>query len=664
MPDKNVVPQSDVDPEVERHVEQIMDPSKPDPVAAGSPPPIDIFGGKAPVETVPEPAPEPASAQSVQTEPVTDAPKTPLDDAATDAAVDSIAARESDEVMAIEDAKQRGPGKKSSSFKDRLKRLFSSRKTWIIVAAVIVILGAVPFTRYTIAGLVVRKTVHITVVDSKTGTPVSSALVNVSGRRAETDPSGKVTLRLPVGSKTLTVSKQYYVSNSVQYMVGFRSPAPARLKLKATGRPVPLTVVNKITGQPLANVEVSVLKTKAKTNAKGQTTVVLPADASTDNGTLTLSGYNTASVAITVTGKDVAANHLGLTPVGKLYFLSNQSGKIDVVKTNLDGSDRQTVLAGTGNEDPNDTNLLASRDWKFLVLKARRNSPQAGLYLIDTSNDKLTQFDSSAAVFTLIGFHGHNFLYDLQSGTVPLSQGGHELIKSYNADALQLNQLDSNVEQGTADSYAYQSFSNFYLVPSGLIYTVQWYTYDNTGVGYDVSSLNDFIRGIGPTGQNKKDYQALSATTSGYIQATLAAPDEVYFGVYNYGTNKNVYYEYKDQSVHTDSDISDNSFQQNYPTYLISPSGQKTFWTDLRDGKHTLFIGDENATGQHALTTDGSYTPYGWFTENYLLVSKNSSELYIMPVSGLKTSKAPLKITDYYKSPQSFLGYGYGYGGL
>jgi hypothetical protein len=284
--------------------------------------------------------------------------------------------------------------------------------------------------------------------------------------------------------------------------------------------------------------------------------------------------------------------------------------------------------------------------------------------LINTANGKVTQFDSSNASFTLIGWYGHSFLYDLQSNTIPISQAGHELIKSYNAEAQQLNQLDSSQEQGTADSYAYQSFNNFYLVSSGLVYTVQWYTYDNTGNGYDLGSTNSAIRGISATGQNKKDYQTFPASTSGYIQSQLSKPNEIYYAIYDYSNNKTIYYEFQNQSVNATNDLNQNSFQKSYPTYLVSPTSQQTFWTELRDGKNTLFVGNANAGSPKQLATDGSYTPYGWFTDSYLLMAKNSSELYIVPAAGLKAGRAPLKVTDYYKPAQSFQGYGYGYGGL
>ncbi|HXR49976.1 MAG TPA: hypothetical protein VN778_03035, partial [Verrucomicrobiae bacterium] len=361
---------------------------------------------------------------------------------------------------------------------------------------------------------------------------------------------------------------------------------------------------------------------------------------------------------IQVTSNQVAANMIQLTPNGHLYFLSNLSGTIDVVKTNLDGSGRKTIFAGTGKEDPNTTNLLASRDWHYLVLKSQHDSSRAALYLIDTSDDSVTSFDTSNADFTLIGWINHTFVYDIASNTIPASQAGHEIIKGYDADHQQLNQYDQDQAEGTADSYDYQNFSNFYILNNELAYTTQWYS----AGGYDVSSKSDTIRVVQPGIQNKKDYQSVSAANIVYIQAALYEPQAVYYGFYNGSTNQTTFYAFENQSVNTASNLTGSDLNKAYPTYLLSPSSNRTFWTELRDGKNTLFLGDNDAKNAKQIASLSDYSPYGWFTDSYVLVSKNASELYIMPAGS--TNAQPLKITDYYKPAQTFNGYGYGYGGL
>jgi hypothetical protein len=78
------------------------------------------------------------------------------------------------------------------------------------------------------------------------------------------------------------------------------------------------------------------------------------------------------------------------------------------------------------------------------------------------------------------------------------------------------------------------------------------------------------------------------------------------------------------------------------------------------DGKYNLFVGNQLGDDKKSVGTLGDYNTYGWYTDNYLLVSKSSSELYIMPKNG----GAALKISDYFKPSQYFSGYGGGYGGI
>lgn len=701
MPNKKSA-ESNISPEeqeLEQRVEIIMNPDKPDSTQTPkktpderTTPAIDIFSDPKTAPAVPkellknigvEAAKKPAD--TIETPTVTNKAKTrdaveaaivrdgaaatiaiALDDATTDKAVDEIVSKESDELLAAEDAAATQTVSRSARhpWKAKAGRFFKNKWTWILLLAALFILFGVPITRYKLVGLVLKESVNVTVIDSKTNTPVSSAMVSLDGVSAKTDANGKATLKVPPGTGALRVTKQYYRSYAASYFVGFSSGARTSVRLLATGRQVPVTVLNTITGQPLANAQVAILDTTAKTNARGQAIIVLPTTGLSDSASVSLTGYNTTQASIQVTSSIVSNNTVHLTPSGYVYFLSNQSGTIDVVKTNLDGSGRQTVLAGTGKEDPNSTSLLASRDWRYLVLKSQRDTPQPALYIIDTSDDKVTEFDNGDANFTLIGWYGHDFMYDVVRNNVAQSQSGHEAIKSYNADTGQLNQLDQNQEQGAPAAYAYQGFYNFYILNNELVYNTQWYTFSSNGTNYDLSSLSDTIRAVQPAGQNKKDYQSIPAAGLGYIQAALYEPQSLYYAVYSYATNATTYYAFDGQTVTNPTGLSQTTFSQSYPTYLLSPSGAQTFWTELLDGKNTLFIGGTNADGKKQIATNSDYSPYGWYSDEYVLVTKSNSELYIMPAAGLQSGQQPLKIANYYRPTQSYNGYGYGYGGL
>ena len=55
---------------------------------------------------------------------------------------------------------------------------------------ILVIFLTIPFTRYAILGLVVKKDVTITVIDSTTKQPVSNALVRIGSIPKQTDKNG------------------------------------------------------------------------------------------------------------------------------------------------------------------------------------------------------------------------------------------------------------------------------------------------------------------------------------------------------------------------------------------------------------------------------------------------------------------------------------------
>lgn len=586
------------------------------------------------------------------------------EDSKTEAAVSDIAAKESDEVLASEDtgSQENIPAAPPPGWKTRLKAVVRNKWTWAGAAALLLIVFALPVTRYKALGLVIKKPAIVTVVDSTTHTPVSNAVVIINGAQGKTDANGKARLRAPLGKSRLTIEKKYFKTYTGTTFVGFKSPADIKVSLTATGRQVPITVVNLISGKAVSGAEIKVLDTTAKTNNKGEATIVLPTQAGRYRGNVSLKSFNTLQTEFVVTDRRVAANTVRLTPAGHVYFLSNLSGTIDVVRTNLDGSSRKTVLAGTGKEDADSTSLLASRDWKYLVLKARRNTAQPALYAIDTSTDKATPFDTTVANFTLAGWYGHNFIYDLEKNTVSQWQAGREAIKSYNAENGQLNQLDQNQAEGSATAYAYQNFSNFYITNNALVYTINWFTYSLSGP-YDLNGKSASIRSVQPTGQNKKDQQSFPAASTGYIQAALYEPQDIRYAVYDSTSGKTNYYEYSNGGT-SSANLDPSDFNKQYPTYLLSPSGNQTFWTELRDGKNTLFVGDASAGGKKQIASLSDYAPYGWYGDSYLLVSKNSSELYAMPAGVLGSSQKPIKITDYYKPSQTFTGYGYGYGGL
>ncbi len=534
------------------------------------------------------------------------------------------------------------------------------------VAVFLLVFFAIPFTRYSALGLFLKQDFSVVVVDSQTGKPVSAAQVSLRGQTASTDGEGKAAVRVPVGGGKLTVTKNYYNTFSRNVVVTLSKPDELSVRLKATGRLVPVSVTNNISHQPVANALLSAGQSQAKTDDKGQATLVVPVGAEELKGTLSGDGYNKADITVKATTEEDKANKFGLTPTGKIYFLSNQSGKIDVISSDLDGKNRETVLAGTGKEKKGETSLLATRDWKYLALKSRRDGGDYDkLFLISTSDGKTVTMDEGEATFSLVGWEDHNFAYTVNREKVTIWTAKKQALKSFNAETKKLTTLDQTAAEGKANDYAYESYGDTTVINGKLLFVKGWNqdSYKSRLKGKSLT-LNSISFGGGDK-KVIKSFPVASNATYAYLEQRLTAYEQ--FHLYFYNGEEGSFYQFKDGQVTTLSNFESDDFYDldTAATYLESPSKKKYFWNESRDGKLAFFAGDpQSKDPEQIMTLDGGYQVYGWFTDDYVLLSKDGSELFIAPSSGLGAGGELFKVTDYYKPIYNYYGYGGGYGGI
>lgn len=552
-----------------------------------------------------------------------------------------------------------------------------SRKQKIIagcVAAVLVIAGsiaAVPFLRYGLMGLVIAKNVELMVIDEASGKPVSGATVTLGRQDAKSDATGKVKLPgVAVGEYSLQIEKKNYESKTADFVVPiFAAIDTSTQRLKPTGRSVTLTIVDLVSKTPIDGATIDVDGATSVSDAKGIATVVLPVKASSQHGTIKAKGYNDAVLDLVVKNES-QTQPVDMTPSGKLTYLSKETGKIDVMNTTLDGLERSTVLKGTGNEQESGTVLLSSRDWKYSALLTRRDGGQYDkLYLIDNQAGTSVLMDSVNGYYNLAGWSGHNFIYTVdrdQNVWVP----GRSTLKFYDAEAKKLHVIDEakSIHDPVSGSYAYESYTNTYIIENEVVYGKTWY-YGNQYGGYNTSPVQKLsLTSVDPSSRTKKMVYSRDIPSNASFQTKLYEPQGVYLQIvsdYNYQAAE--YFEYENGKVEKKTDITTTKFDQPYPTYLISPSGSKSFWYEERNGRNTLFTGTQFGLESKVAAERSEYKPYGWVgnRDQYVLVSKNDSELYIADPSKLGTDTyQPVKLTTYHKPQVQFAGYGYGYGGL
>ena len=531
---------------------------------------------------------------------------------------------------------------------DKPKRKFIwTRKKIIIasVAAVVVLLAtlfAIPVTRYGILGVFVKHSVTFVVKDAETDQPVSNVALDIAGQSTTTDAEGVATISaVPVGNKHVTAQKKNYNEIQQDVLIPLTGGDPSfDFSMQAIGRQVSVKIINKISQQPVEGADISADGTSSKTDKNGEATLVLPADQQTVQAIITSNGYNETAVEVTVTEQQDDKNTFSIVPSGQVYFLSKRSGTIDVMKSDLDGSNAAVVLAGTGSEDEFKTTLSASPDWKYLILQARRDSDKAKIYVIDTATGTLKNVDEGNASFDLYSWaDSDRFVYRVNREDVNNDQDKKFALKVYNARTGQLSVLDES------KAYYYQGDVN--VLGDTVVYTSS----PQYNAPADSKQAAMSVRADGAQKQTLKEFdQALG------VAAERVKPDTVYYQATTYASGGNTYAFYQfSNGQFTNIDFKHEEFAKYYPTYLESPSGNSTFWYEPRDGKNTLFVGNANGNDGQQIVELSEFTPYGWFGEDYLLVSKKGSELYILSRSN---PSQQLKVTDYHRPQYGYYGYG------
>lgn len=523
---------------------------------------------------------------------------------------------------------------------------------------IVAVLYAIPASRYGILGLVLKKDASLAIVDAQTKKPVTQATVELAGLSAKTDSDGNVTLKdVPVGEYQAKVTKKNYKDADTSYAVPiFTASQQTTISLEATGRQVVVTLTNSISKKPIENATLTVDEVTAITDEKGEANLVLPADKPTVKASVTRTDYNTAELDIAVTDQ-AEVNKLTLTPAGSVYYLSKATGKINVMKANLDGSSASVVVEATGNENDRETVLLSARDWQYMVLSAKRKSNIAGqLYVIDAKTNTLKTVDEGNVSIQLVGWSDHDFLYIVTRNDKKEWEEKRQALKSYNADTGKIAVIDETSGTGSAFINAeYETFGLPYIIEGKVLYTKAV----SRGVGAPRAKKPAIMVATVGNGQTQR-VKEFDSTKYASIDAKLYEPQEVYFRIDIDGGTP-TYYEYEASGLKTVTNNDTKFYETYYPTYLISPNGQKSFWDEPRNGKNALFVGDKNGSNSTELAQQSEYTAYGWMTDGYVLLAKNGSELYVAAAD--QSIDQPVKITNYHKPAQSFPGYGYGYGG-
>jgi len=386
-----------------------------------------------PEETTPDLVPESGASATSNDEKVIEPPDpaeqpseddvTPFDDDKTDEVINEIVAKEGDDLLAAQDAAAgkssvRAPRPRSGGF---WRRKWLRSLLLLLILGGIVAAGVIPKSRYFVlneAG--VRSTSSLVIIDSTTQLPLKGVNVSLAGQKVETDSDGKAGFtQLRLGPAKMSVEQAGFGTITRTVVIGWGSNPLGTLALQATGVQYAIEVQDYLSEKPIEGVEATDGRVTAISAKDGKITLTLANTALAKSGvTLSKEGYRTQTISLEENTK--IATKAVLVPSRKAVFVVKQNGKYDVLKSDLDGQNREILLAGTGTETSN-ISLVVSPDGNRAALVSTRDGKHdtdgsllSSLVLLNiATGDKLTIAQS--AQIQLIDWIGPRLVYQAVS---------------------------------------------------------------------------------------------------------------------------------------------------------------------------------------------------------------------------------------------------------
>lgn len=548
-------------------------------------------------------------------------------------------ARQVEPVLEVEEATETEV-EQGSRLKRAWRWLTSTKKGRITagaVAAVLVASGTVAATdmRYAAVGLVYHNHTTMTVTDSVTHQPLPGAMVSLGGQSAVTDRDGKAELAdLNLGHSTLSVTKKAYKTLERAQLVPIgRLDIPA-VRLESAGVALAFTVTDKISGQPVDGAEVSVGDIKAMSEDGQGRIVLLPESSQSVTAKVTKDGYLEGELKLDLK-KTNQTYAVSLVPAGKVYYLSNRTGRLDLYSSNLDGSGATVVLPGTGSENTETGILPSIKNPDLLALvstrEGRRNSSGAllsDLFIFNANMRDLKKIEEDVPFYRYRAWVGDTLVYEQGNDCIN--------IKSFRPSTQKSNKLFACSTGRSANINA--------VYDEALLYSVQSPGDLNLQGLYAVRNDGGNNRRLNSDPVTNLARQVKDTISAVYYNYTLSKP-EVWTSI-----------NLENLSI---TKLDNGPSIQSYRSYVESPSEAYACFIEERDGKRELFLTDHDGNNERKLTSFGSASQFvQWYRDQYIVFSSTKSDenaLYVVSVKGGQ----PQKVADFYRGNLRTYGGGY-----
>jgi hypothetical protein len=539
------------------------------------------------------------------------------------------------------------PPKPKRTFGQKLKALLRSPKFWLTFVALLIVTGIAlwfiePTRLWLVNAFGARNTITITTITPGEGKAKVSQLKNVAvtvnGVTYHTDSKGKLQIpNVPYGTATITAKKAGFqdVSYGVSldfdpflHKFGGKSTDDAArnvtLSMKGVGIPVSFKLTDWLSGKPVTVGDFTVGDVVAKPDDQGLVSLRVPGTDATKVTVGASFGGAYVDKTFDVTLGSAQVPVVQLVPGGKHYFLSNRSGATTLYSANLDGTDVQPIVTGTGKET-DATTFAVSPDGKYGVLSSSRDGAQNAkhdtlqrVYVVDLATKQITRVDEGVNV-SFADWSGDELIYT--------TTGFAADTNTYTRTLRGVDVSDKRVYNfETADDIAVAT------VASGKVLYVRY-----TSTGPDKTS-SPLLR-VAP----------VNATTSKTLGDQVNYSADYYQLDYNRVTFKTT----QDQAWHEYAIGNDQlktvaipSASDNTLRYLgtTSSDGGKYLYVDRVDGKYTLLLrqGTETTTLYGA---DGLSGPIRWINDDtitYRVTTPSGTSDYVVSLKGGQAKK----ITD------------------
>jgi len=546
-------------------------------------------------------------------------------DAEVDAAVDDIVRTESDESIAEADAKVAAVEAKRSkkSLPKKIKGAFVAwwqnkpvrYGTFAAMLAVFTTIVLLPMTRYTALNAIgVRVSTSMVVVDSQTRLPLKNISVELQQVTATTDELGEVAFSdMKLGNSDLTITKRGYADNSREIVLGWGSNPIGEQELVATGEQFTFVLKDWKSNDIIAGGEATSGENSAIADDGGIIVLTVGEESIADvEVIITAPGYR--DEVLTGETLEDTENIIVMVPGRKHVFVTNRSGQYDLFKIDVDGQNEESILEATGKEREVPTVLPhPTRDIVAFVSSrdGQENSDGFaldGLYIVDVESGEEDRIGRSEQI-RLIGWSEDNLLYwQVVEGT---SRGNPERSKliSYN------ERTKERTEIAAANYFNDVKLVNdtvYYAVSSFAVPVSQAKLYTSKADGTDKLTLIDTqVWNIYRTGHNILLFGA--AEQKWYEQVGAKDVEEV------------------------GKQLSPTSLK-----FVDNPSGSKTAWVEVRDGKGVLLVSNldkEEIVEEQVVSLAGLNQVQYWVDDStvvFRVISNSETADYVLSlVDGL-----------------------------